>query len=111
MKLNSTYIDWLIVYIKEYTKKLHSYFHQTVTATGRISSTEPNLQNIPTRAEQGKQIKKAFKAQKGNIFIDEDYSQKELRILAHISKDKNMLNILNKNTAIINYNRLESIYT
>ena len=85
-----TYIDGLIVYINEYTKKIHSYFHQTVTATGRISSTEPNLQNIPTRAEQGKQIKKAFKAQKGNIFIDADYSQIELRILAHISKDKNM---------------------
>lgn len=90
MKLNSTYIDGLIGYINEYTKKIHSYFHQTVTATGRISSTEPNLQNIPTRAEQGKQIKKAFKAQKGNIFIDADYSQIELRILAHISKDKNM---------------------
>ena len=90
MKLNSTYIDGLIVYINEYTHKIHSYFHQTITATGRISSTEPNLQNIPTRAEQGKQIKKAFKAQKGNIFIDADYSQIELRILAHISKDRNM---------------------
>ena len=90
MKLNSTYIEGLIVYINEYTHKIHSYFHQTITATGRISSTEPNLQNIPTRAEQGKQIKKAFKAQKGNIFIDADYSQIELRILAHISKDRNM---------------------
>ena len=65
MKLNSTYIEGLIVYINEYTHKIHSYFHQTITATGRISSTEPNLQNIPTRAEQGKQIKKAFKAQEG----------------------------------------------
>ena len=55
MKLNSTYIEGLIVYINEYTHKIHSYFHQTITATGRISSTEPNLQNIPTRAEQGKQ--------------------------------------------------------
>ena len=90
MKLNSTYIDGLIVYINEYTHKIHSYFHQTITATGRISSTEPNLQNIPTRAEQGKQIKKAFKAQEGNIFIDADYSQIELRILAHISNDTNM---------------------
>ena len=90
MKLNSTYIEGLIVYINEYTHKIHSYFHQTITATGRISSTEPNLQNIPTRAEQGKQIKKAFKAQKGNIFIDADYSQIELRILAHISDDTNM---------------------
>ena len=90
MKLNSTYVDGLIVYINEYTHKIHSYFHQTITATGRISSTEPNLQNIPTRTEQGKQIKKAFKAQKGHIFIDADYSQIELRILAHISKDRNM---------------------
>ena len=90
MKLNSTYVDGLIVYINEYTHKIHSYFHQTITATGRISSTEPNLQNIPTRAEQGKQIKKAFKAQEGNIFIDADYSQIELRILAHISNDTNM---------------------
>ena len=90
MKLNSTYIEGLIVYINEYTHKIHSYFHQTITATGRISSTEPNLQNIPTRAEQGKQIKKAFKAQEGNIFIDADYSQIELRILAHISDDENM---------------------
>ena len=90
MKLNSTYVDGLIVYINEYTHKIHSYFHQTITATGRISSTEPNLQNIPTRTEQGKQIKKAFKAQEGNIFIDADYSQIELRILAHISKDTNM---------------------
>ena len=90
MKLNSTYVDGLIVYINEYTHKIHSYFHQTITATGRISSTEPNLQNIPTRTEQGKQIKKAFKAQEGHIFIDADYSQIELRILAHISKDRNM---------------------
>lgn len=90
MKLNSTYVDGLIVYINECTHKIHSYFHQTITATGRISSTEPNLQNIPTRTEQGKQIKKAFKAQKGHIFIDADYSQIELRILAHISKDRNM---------------------
>ena len=90
MKLNSTYVDGLIVYINEYTHKIHSYFHQTITATGRISSTEPNLQNIPTRTEQGKQIKKAFKAQKGHIFIDADYSQIELRILAHISNDTNM---------------------
>ena len=90
MKLNSTYIEGLIVYINEYTHKIHSYSHQTITATGRISSTEPNLQNIPTRAEQGKQIKKAFKAQEGNIFIDADYSQIELRILAHISNDTNM---------------------
>ena len=90
MKLNSTYVEGLLPYINTETHKIHSYFHQTITATGRISSTEPNLQNIPTRAEQGKQIKKAFKATEGNIFIDADYSQIELRILAHISKDENM---------------------
>lgn len=90
MKLNSTYVEGLLPYINVKTNKIHSYFHQTITATGRISSTEPNLQNIPTRVELGKQIRKSFKAEKGNIFIDADYSQIELRILAHISKDKNM---------------------
>ena len=88
-KLNSTYVEGLIPYINK-EGKIHSYFHQTITATGRISSTEPNLQNIPTRVELGKQIRKVFKATEGNIFIDADYSQIELRILAHISKDKNM---------------------
>ncbi len=90
MKLNSTYVEGLIPYINPQTDKIHSYFHQTITATGRISSTEPNLQNIPTRVELGKQIRKAFKAMDGNTFIDADYSQIELRILAHISKDENM---------------------
>ena len=90
MKLNSTYVEGLLPYINPETKKIHSHFHQTITATGRISSTEPNLQNIPTRLELGKQIRKAFKALEGNIFIDADYSQIELRILAHISKDENM---------------------
>ncbi len=92
VKLNSTYVEGLIPYINPETHKIHSYFHQTITATGRISSTEPNLQNIPTRAEQGKQIRKAFKARDGYTFIDADYSQIELRILAHISKDENMIN-------------------
>ena len=92
MKLNSTYVEGLIPYINSKTGKIHSYFHQTITATGRISSTEPNLQNIPTRIELGKQVRKVFKATEGNIFIDADYSQIELRILAHISKDKNMRN-------------------
>ena len=90
MKLNSTYVEGLIPYINSKTGKIHSYFHQTIAATGRISSAEPNLQNIPTRIEFGKQVRKVFKAKEGNIFIDADYSQIELRILAHISKDKNM---------------------
>ena len=91
MKLNSTYVDGLITYINEKTNRIHSYIHQTITATGRISSTEPNLQNIPTRYELGKSLRKVFKPSEGNIFIDSDYSQIELRVLAHISGDRNML--------------------
>ena len=91
VKLNSTYVEGLIPYINQKTQRIHSYFHQTITATGRISSTEPNLQNIPTRVEQGKQIRKAFNTKGKNIFIDADYSQIELRVLAHISKDNHMI--------------------
>ena len=91
MKLNSTYVEGLIPYINEKTKRIHSYFHQTITATGRISSTEPNLQTIPTRYELGKKLKKVFKPEEGNIFVDADYSQIELRVLADISGDRNML--------------------
>ena len=90
-KLNSTYVEGLIPYINSRTGRIHSYFHQTITATGRISSTEPNLQNIPTRAELGKNIRKAFKPKKGYVYIDADYSQIELRVLAHISNDKTMI--------------------
>ena len=92
MKLNSTYVEGLLPYVNSKTKRIHSYFHQTITATGRISSTEPNLQNIPTRIELGKQLRKAFKPEKGYIYIDADYSQIELRVLAHISQDENMIN-------------------
>ncbi len=91
MKLNSTYVEGLISCINEKTNKIHSYFHQTITATGRISSTEPNLQNIPTHDELGKNIKKAFKPKQGYIYIDADYSQIELRVLAHIANDENMI--------------------
>ena len=94
-KLNSTYVEGLIPYINPKTKKIHSSFHQIITATGRISSTEPNLQNIPTRAELGKQIRKAFKPAEGNVYIDADYSQVELRVLAHISQDENMIHAFN----------------
>ena len=92
-KLNSTYVEGIIPYINFKTKKIHSYFHQTVTATGRISSTEPNLQNIPTRNELGQKIRMAFKPETNNsIYIDADYSQIELRVLASVSKDENMIN-------------------
>lgn len=74
MKLNSTYVEGMLPYINEKTKRIHSYFHQTVTATGRISSTEPNLQNIPTRIELGKRLRKVFKPKEGYVFIDADYS-------------------------------------
>ena len=90
-KLNSTYVEGLIPYINEKTGRIHSYFHQTITATGRISSTEPNLQNIPTRVDFGKQLRKVFKPENGYIYVDADYSQIELRVLAHISKDNNMV--------------------
>ena len=100
MKLNSTYVDGLIQYINEKTKRIHSYFHQTITATGRISSTEPNLQNIPTRYELGKALRKVFKPAEGNIYVDADYSQIELRVLAHISKDRTMVMAFNKDEDI-----------
>ncbi len=90
-KLNSTYVEGMKPYINPKTKRIHSFFHQTITATGRISSTEPNLQNIPTRIELGKQLRKVFKPEKGNVYIDADYSQIELRVLAHMSEDKHMI--------------------
>ena len=91
MKLNSSYVEGLMPYINEKTKRIHSYFHQTITATGRISSTEPNLQTIPTRYELGKKLRKVFKPEAGNIFIDADYSQIELRVLAHMSGDEKLI--------------------
>lgn len=91
-KLNSTYVEGLKPYINPVTGRIHSYFHQTITATGRISSTEPNLQNIPTRIELGKQLRRAFKPKEGHLFIDADYSQIELRVLAHFSDDNHMVN-------------------
>ena len=100
VKLNSTYVEGLIPYINQNDNKIHTYFHQTVTATGRISSTEPNLQNIPTRFDLGKQIRKVFKPQEGYVFVDADYSQIELRVLAHISSDENMIQAFNNNEDI-----------
>ncbi|MDO5715078.1 MAG: DNA polymerase I [Tissierellia bacterium] len=90
-KLKSTYIDGLKAVINPHTGRIHSHFNQTVTSTGRISSTEPNLQNIPIRTEEGRLIRKALLSSKGSLLIDADYSQIELRVLANLSKDENML--------------------
>lgn len=86
-KLKSTYADGLANYINQEDNRIHGKFNQTVTATGRISSTEPNLQNIPIRMELGRQIRKVFIPKEGYLFLDADYSQIELRVLAHMSKD------------------------
>ena len=89
-KLQSTYVDGLLSVIDPKTGRIHSSFNQTVTATGRISSTEPNLQNIPVRTPMGRTMRKMFIAGEGKTLVDADYSQIELRVLAHISGDENM---------------------
>ncbi len=100
-KLKSTYADGLYQVIRAETGKIHSSFNQTVTATGRISSTEPNLQNIPVRIELGRQIRKMFIASdEDHILIDADYSQIELRVLAHIAKDEAMTKAFKDGTDI-----------
>ncbi|MBR5809080.1 MAG: DNA polymerase I, partial [Clostridia bacterium] len=91
-KLKSTYCDGLLAVINKKTGRIHSVFNQTVTVTGRISSTEPNMQNIPTRTELGSQIRKMFVAKEGCVLLDADYSQIELRVLAHIAEDEIMIN-------------------
>ena len=89
-KLNSTYAEGLAAYIGP-DGRIHGKFNQTITATGRISSTEPNLQNIPVRMELGREIRKVFVAKEGCTFVDADYSQIELRILAHMSGDERLI--------------------
>lgn len=89
-KLNSTYAEGLAVYIGD-DGRIHGKFNQTITATGRISSTEPNLQNIPVRMELGRAIRKVFVPEEGYVFVDADYSQIELRILAHMSDDERLI--------------------
>lgn len=94
-KLLSTYIDALPLLINKADGKIHTSYNQTVTATGRLSSSNPNLQNIPIRDAQGKEIRKAFIADEGCIFFSADYSQIELRIMAHLSKDPTMIEAFN----------------
>ena len=90
-KLKSTYTDKLPNQVSQSTGKVHTSFHQAVTTTGRLSSSDPNLQNIPIRTEDGRRIRQAFEPSDGNKFISADYSQIELRVMAHMSKDEGLL--------------------
>ncbi len=94
-KLKSTFLDGLLQQVNPQTGRVHTTFNQNVTMTGRISSTEPNLQNIPVRTPLGREIRRAFTASPGNILVDADYSQIELRVLAHMSQDETMLKTFN----------------
>ncbi|MBQ8167692.1 MAG: DNA polymerase I [Lachnospiraceae bacterium] len=98
-KLNSTYVVGMLPYIRE-DGRIHGKFNHTVTATGRISSTDPNLQNIPTRTQLGREIRKVFVPEEGYVFLDADYSQIELRVLAHFSDDETLINAYNKDSDI-----------
>ncbi|ETI95509.1 MAG: hypothetical protein Q606_CBAC00180G0006 [Intestinibacter bartlettii DORA_8_9] len=91
VKLNSTYVEGLLKIINPKTGRIHSSFNQTITTTGRISSTEPNMQNIPVKTEMGRDIRKVFVADENCKLVDADYSQVELRVLAHMSGDENMI--------------------
>ena len=101
-KLKSTYADGLPVYIEE-DGRIHGKFNQTITATGRISSTDPNLQNIPIRMELGRQLRKVFTPREGWVFLDADYSQIELRVLAHLSGDQELIEAYRENILLFNY--------
>ncbi|MBD3311801.1 MAG: DNA polymerase I [Candidatus Magasanikbacteria bacterium] len=115
-KLRNTYIDVLPTLINERTGRIHTSFNQTVTSTGRLSSSDPNLQNIPIRTDLGKEVRDAFIAEKDNILISADYSQIELRIVASLAKDEKMMEIFEKGedihkatAAVINGVKLEEV--
>ncbi|MBI5874809.1 MAG: DNA polymerase I [Deltaproteobacteria bacterium] len=95
-KLKSTYVDAILELANPATQRIHTSFNQTVTATGRLSSSEPNLQNIPIRTELGKRIRQAFVADNGCLFLSADYSQIELRIVAHFSQDSLLIDAFKK---------------
>ena len=99
-KLLSTYVDAFPLLINPETGKIHTSFNQTVTATGRLSSSNPNLQNIPIRDEMGKEMRKVFSAGQDEMFLSADYSQIELRIMAHLSQDPNMIEAFNEDQDI-----------
>ena len=95
-KLLGTYVDALPSLINKRTGHIHTSFNQTITATGRLSSSDPNLQNIPIRGEDGKEIRKAFVPEPGCLFFSADYSQIELRVMAHLSQDENMIRVFSE---------------
>ncbi|MBO3445691.1 DNA polymerase I [Clostridium sp. CCUG 7971] len=100
VKLNSTYVEGLLAIINPVSGRIHSSFNQTITTTGRISSTEPNLQNIPVKLEMGRNIRKVFISDNGCDLVDADYSQVELRVLAHMSQDETMIDAFKHNEDI-----------
>ena len=99
-KLLSTYVEALPQLVNEKTGRIHTTYNQTVTATGRLSSTNPNMQNIPVRTDEGREIRKAFIPAEGNVFFSADYSQIELRLVADLSGDETMVNAFNNGADI-----------
>ncbi len=100
MKLKGTYIDALPQLVNPDTGRVHTCFNQAIAATGRLSSSDPNLQNIPIRTEVGREIRGAFVAEPGHVLISADYSQIELRVLAHLSDEQTLIDAFSRNEDI-----------